>query len=394
MNYRNWMGIVLAASIIGFPTAYAQDEPVLGFASLTNPKLTVGYDQPPTVGIQFQELTFADAANDCAQQLVDGVTQRLLAQGIDVSDRQDLRNILVERQLQDVGLKGIQVATALVAVNTSRCTFDYDLARDNRKYLASTSYYIQGSIRLIDVSTGKVMLTQPIRVSIKETSDSYNGYPEYPPLADVEMKAVEDAVEKVSAVLTTTRPTVELLFFDDKSCGLRDAYRLAVSGDNEGALHFLQERLRSCRVTSAKKTKLLARVHHNLGVLQMMLGDHESAYKSLQSAVQLRSGPYIQQAFEFSRKAKASAAKAKQVELRTREMNAKLMEEARVAPPAQPRQKTLSATPAPRPALQQAPPTSTDKLAERLRRLESLFKQGLINEADYDAKKAEILSEL
>ena len=38
-------------------------------------------------------------------------------------------------------------------------------------------------------------------------------------------------------------------------------------------------------------TKLLARAHHDVGVLQMMLGDHESAYKSLQSAVRLHDGP-------------------------------------------------------------------------------------------------------
>ena len=39
----------------------------------------------------------------------------LLAEGIDVPDRQDLRNFLVEGRLQDTGLQGIQFATKLLA---------------------------------------------------------------------------------------------------------------------------------------------------------------------------------------------------------------------------------------------------------------------------------------
>ena len=269
-----------------------------------------------TVGVQFQELTFADPTTTCAHTIVDGATQRLLAEGIDVSNRQDLLDLLVERRLQDTGLQGIQVATALVAVNTSRCAYDRDLSKDGRKYIASTSYNIQGSIRLIDVSTGKVMLTEPISVGLTESNDSYKDYPDYPPAAEVERWALDDAVEMVSAVLTTTRPESELLFFDDKACGLKDGHRLVVGGDIAGALHLVQESLESCKVTSAKKTKLLARAHHDVGVLQMMLGDHESAYESLRSAVQLHDGFFIQKAFDFSGRAKASAANAKEVELR------------------------------------------------------------------------------
>ena len=60
-------------------------------------------------------------------------------------------------------------------------------------------------------------------------------------------------------------------------------------------------------------------------------------------------------------------------------MNEQLMESARSAPPAQAA-----------PAAQEAD-SSTDQIAERIRKLEALFKQGLIDEADY---KAKILSEL
>ena len=222
-----------------------------------------------------------------------------------------------------------------MAVNASRCSYDRDLATKNKKYIASTSYFIQGSIRLVDVSTGKVMLTEPVSVSVTETADSYKGYPDYPPIAEVERKALDDAVERVSAVLTTTRPKSELLFFDDKACGLKDGHRLVMGGDTAGALHFVQESLESCKVTSAKKTKLLARAHHNVGVLQLMLGDHESAKKNLQAAVQLHDGPYIKQALDFSMKAGASGAKAEQVEARTREMNEQLLRVAQSAPAAQ-----------------------------------------------------------
>ena len=107
MIYRNCTGFAVAAMLFGLPAASAQDEPILGFGAFTNPSVTVSYEQPPTAGIQFQELTFADAATTCAQMIVNGATQRLLAEGIEVSDRQDLRNILLERQIQASGMRGI-----------------------------------------------------------------------------------------------------------------------------------------------------------------------------------------------------------------------------------------------------------------------------------------------
>ena len=385
MTCRKCIGLVLAASTVGVPGASAQEEPALAFASLTNPSVMVSYDQPPTVGLQFHEVIFADAATTCAQAIIDRVTQRLLAEGVDVSDGQDLHITLQGRRLQDTGLKGIQVATALVAVNASRCLSERDLATKRDKYFASTSYHIQCSIRLIDVSTGKVLPTDPISVGLTETNKSDKGSPDYPPTAELEMKVLEDAVEQVAAVLTTTRPQSELLFFDDKACGLKDGHRLVAEGDIEGALQLVQDGLESCKVTSAKKTKLLARAHHDVGGLQMMLGDHESAYKSLRSAVQLHDGFFIKKAFDFSGRAKASAAYATEVELRTREMNEQLMESARSASPA----------PAPgQPAAAHETDASTDQLADRLKKLAALFKQGLIDEAEYKAKKAEILSEL
>lgn len=309
-----------------------------------------------------------------------------------MSDRQDLRNLQTERLLQNVGLRGLQVSTALVVVSATRCVPDLSNSKKNTKYLASTPYNIHGSIRLINVSTRRVILSEPIRVSFTETNDSYKGHPEFPQTVEVERRAVDEAVQKVAAILTTTRPKAELLFFNDKACGLKDGHRLVVGGDTEGALHFLQESLESCKATSAKKTKVLARAHHNVGVLQIMLGDHENAHRNLQSAVQLHDGPYIKQAFDFSIKAKTSASRAEEVEARTREMNEQLMRAAQSAPAAQPAAPPPPAT-APPPALQETA-SPIDQLAERLKKLEALFKAGLITKDDYDAKKAEILSEL
>ena len=56
------------------------------------------------------------------------------------ADRQDLRNLQLERQVQNVGLRGRHVSTALVVVNASRCVPDLDLSSKNDKYIASTSY--------------------------------------------------------------------------------------------------------------------------------------------------------------------------------------------------------------------------------------------------------------
>ena len=392
MNYRNCARKVFAALMICIPAASAQS-------------VTVSYDQPPTVGIQFQELTFADAVDTCARMIVDGATQRLLSKGIDVSDRQQLRNVLLEPQFQAPGLRGIQVATALVVVKAPRCTYERD--REKKKirnyskekgsedeyryeYFATTSYYIDGSIGVIDASTRKVILTEPIRTSISETNKDDDGYPKYPPAAELEKRALQEAVDQVSAVLTTTRQEVKVRFFDDKSCGLKDGHRLVVGGDLEGALRFVQDSLESCKMTSAKKTKRLARAYHNVGVLQMMLNDHESAFQSLQSAVQLHDGRNIRRAFAFSRKAKESVAKAKQVEDRTREMNEQLLRAAQAAPSGS---ETPVATVPASPAAQDSD-SLTDQLAERLRKLGVLFKQGLITEADYEAKKTEILSDL
>ena len=241
--------------------------------------------------------------------------------GSKYADRQGLRNLQLERRLQDVGLRGLQVSTALVAVNASRCVPDLELSRNRTKNVASRPHCIHGCMRLIDVSTGRVILTEPLSGSVRESNDGCKGYPDYPPTAEAGRKVLDVAVEKVSAVLTTTRPKSGLLFFNDKACGLKAGHRLVVGGDIEGALHCLQESLESCKVTSAKKTGLLARAHPNVEVLQIMRGDHESARGNLRSKAQLHDGPYIKQALELSIKARASAARMPQVEARTKEMS-------------------------------------------------------------------------
>ncbi len=109
-----------------------------------------------------------------------------------------------------------------MVVNASRCVPDLDLSSKNYKYIASTSYFSQGPIRLVDVSTGRVILNELVSVSATETNDSYKGYPEHLPAAEVERLTLNHAVERVSAVLATTCPKSELLFFNDKACGLND----------------------------------------------------------------------------------------------------------------------------------------------------------------------------
>ena len=47
------------------------------------------------------------------------------------------------------------------------------------------------------------------------------------------------------------------------------------------------------------------RRHRDSGIPQIMPGDHESAWRTLRSAVQLRDGPYIRQGLDVSMKAGA-----------------------------------------------------------------------------------------
>ena len=47
------------------------------------------------------------------------------------------------------------------------------------------------------------------------------------------------------------------------------------------------------------------RRHHDLGIPQIMAGDHESAWRTRRSAVQLYDGPYIRQGLDVSMKAGA-----------------------------------------------------------------------------------------
>lgn len=89
--------------------------------------------------------------------------------------------------------------------------------------------------------------------------------------------------------------------------------------------------------------------------------------------------------------AKASAARAAQVKARTKEMNDWLMIVAQSKQATQPASAPPPATPLP---AAQEEGSSGDQLAERLKKLEALFKAGLITKEDYDTKKAEILSAL
>lgn len=102
--------------------------------------------------------------------------------------------------------------------------------------------------------------------------------------------ALHQVCRQVRRMLLTWTETRDLIFYDDKEFGMKEAFRSLQAQDVPGALGRSLEALARAKAEPRGRPRSLARTHYNLGMCHFILGDCEAARPLLQAALALEPG--------------------------------------------------------------------------------------------------------
>jgi tetratricopeptide (TPR) repeat protein len=372
------------------------------WSELANPKVDVTVVHPPGLGLKVDRLAFAPSRDLNSRELVDALTADLVqSRQVEVVDRAHLDAVLKEQELGASGyvepatiarLGKLLGPTVLVIVNVNRSDLSRTQAtKEERsvdrktkletvrlKRTATTSLDFSATVQVVDLSTGRVFGAQRLEDAPSLSNTSYEGFPAYPRDAEVRRQAFETAKEKVLRLLLAWSEVRKLTFFDDEVFGMGKAHQLLKARDVRGALRQVFEGLEQSKVDKGQKPKYYPRAHYNVGIIQFALGQYEEALPFLRTALDMQPDASI---FQTALRECQEA-----ITLQEALRRAEAPRAAAPEPRAEPR---LEAKPEAR--LEPAAKASPE---ERLKKLQELYKKGLLDKKEYDTKKAEILKEL
>ncbi len=367
------------------------------WSELANPKVEVVLVHPPGLGLKVERLAFAPSRDLNSRELADILTADLVqSRQVEVVDRAHLDAVLREQELGASGyvepatiamLGKLLGPSVLVIVNVNRS----DLSRtqssreewitDSKtkkdvlriKRTSITSLDFSATVQVVDLSTGRVFGAQRLEDAPSLSNTSYDGFPAHPRDSDVRRLAFETAKVKVLRMLLAWNETRKLTFFDDEVFGMEKAHDRLLARDLPGALGLAQEGLEQSLRDKGQKPKFYPRAQYNVGIIHFILGRYEEALPFLRVALDMQPDAGIfQTALRECQEAIALQAALRLAETRSEP-----------APRSQPKPEV------PPPAAN-AKPTPE----ERLQKIQDLYKRGLLDKKDFEAKKAEILKEL
>ncbi len=370
-----------------------------------NPKVNVTLTHPPGYRVKLSRAAFAQAQGRCADQLLDPLTALFVDRDVEVLDRQHLDSILAEHKFSLSGYVDSSQAAelgrmlgsgVLLFLNVTRCETKQDPTyRDEdrgkkgrvRIYISTTKADLKGSLQVVDLTTGKILKKYQFAASPSRKNEAEGGRPEYPDENDVLDAAIADVVhDQIERLFFSWTERQDLIYYDDKQCGMKQAYQALKAGDAAGALKASIDNVEACKTNPEIKPKHLGRAYYNLGMSYFVAGEYDKALESFQETVKLHPGDIVSNAIAQCNRAKQMNSELQQYEERA------TVEAVRASPPAAPQAGAAAKTGS------GSTSTTAQKSAaspeERLQKLQQLFKKGLISKADYDAKKAEIVKEM
>ncbi len=367
------------------------------WSELANPKVEVILVHPPGLGLRVERLAFAPARDLNSRELADILTADLVqSRQVEVVDRAHLDAVLREQELGASGyvepatiamLGKLLGPSVLVIVNVNRSdlsrtqsskeewTTDSKTKKDvlRIKRTSITSLDFSATVQVLDLSTGRVFGAQRLEDAPSLSNTSYDGFPAHPRDSDVRRLAFETAKVKVLRMLLAWSEPRKLTFFDDETFGMEKAHDRLLAKDVPGALQLAQEGLEQSLRDKGQKPKFYPRTQYNVGIIHFILGRYEEALPFLRTALDMQSDASIfQAALRECQEAIALQAALRSVETRSEPT---------------PRSQPKPVAPA---AAASGKPTPE----ERLQKIQDLYKRGLLEKKDFEAKKAEILKEL
>lgn len=368
------------------------------WSEIANPKVEVTLVHPPGLGLKVERLAFAPTRDLNSRELADALTADLVqSRQVEVVDRAHLDAVLKEQELGASGyLEPATIArlgkllgpSVLVIVNVNRSDLsrtpsakeerstDYKTKQEivRLKRTATTSLDFSATVQVVDLSTGRIFGAQRLEDAPSLSNSSYDGIPAYPRDSDVRRLAFEAAKVKVLHLLLAWSEVRKLTFFDDEVFGMDRAHERLKAHDVRGALDLALDGLEQSRRDKGQKPKYYPRAEYNAGLIRFIQGQYEDALPHLRAALDMQPDASIFQT------ALRECQEAIQLQEALRQA------ERRGEPAARP-----EAGVRPRP---EAPELAKTSPEARLQKLQDLYKKGLLDKREYEAKKAEILKEL
>jgi len=378
-----------------------------------NPKVSTEVMHPPGFGITgFKRVALLQSSqrgSECLDLLFDRLVQLFVSHEIETIDRQHLDAILAERNMSlgssidretATRLGELLGPTVLVFLKVSRCATEQKaLYRDEERYAKGGSYpvrvyisrtqaYLNGSLQAVDLATGRILKAWTFSASPSRENKSEGGQPEFPSEYDLQDQAIGEVVSSASRMFFPWPETLTVYYYDDKDCNMRAAYMKLKGGDKEGALKQSLENLEQCKTDPKAKQKHVGRAYYNVGVSYFLLNEFDKALEALDEAYKLYPYNIVSDALAACQRAKQEAEAFKQFEEKAAAIESGLAEKP-ASEKAQAGQK-------------QGSPGSTkgkesgkeESIEERLKKLDSLCKQGLLSKEECAKKRAEILKSL
>ena len=282
-----------------------------------NPTVSVEIEHPPKHPLIAEKIVFGPATGECSNEVVSAMRDRFAAKGLEVVGWENLDPVLAEHGVSFGGtldrksvdeMGRILGPSTLLVVKVNRCAVERQRFRSSEKrkdsdsdstykvtiYHAKTLVLLDLSVQAADLTTGRIFDPESIVHSPSLQRKSEDGYPESPSTFDVQAIAFKRAFGNVSRMLLPQVQKRDLVFFDNKKCNLKAAYRALKNGEEERALNLSLEILDACKnypdrkLKGKKLQKILANAHYNAGVMHRIRGDLDAALEYLLEAERLR----------------------------------------------------------------------------------------------------------
>jgi RNase P/RNase MRP subunit POP5/HAMP domain-containing protein len=360
--------------------------------SLGVPTATINIEHPPSIRLNLAAIAIGNLEGQCSDGVASRVEENFVEAGITVVDRQRYADILSEHKLQitDASLdrrtaariSALSGAQALLTIKVLDCNTSeiseklYTNKKGITTYLYTVQAMISGSLRIVDLNTGKLRAVQ--RFEGQGKIQANEGYPDSV-LAMTE--AENDAAFAVRKLLLPWKETKRFVFYDDSECNLRLASTLLKAQDIDKALLQSESNLADCKALPNAKPGLIARAYYNMGVLQCMKSDFDGALANLTEAQKLNDSRVFTNVVADCGREKELAAALTTYDDDTTTPRLKFAWDGR--PTKKSSSKDGSNANAARPSIE-----------DRLSRLDELLKKKLITQEEYQQHRAKLLEEI
>jgi hypothetical protein len=301
--------------------------------SLTNPKVSTRISHPPGLGIQVRKVAFGPESGTGAKEFTDKLSERFVSAGVEVIEREQLDTLLREHNFNRSAYADPYAApemgkilgpSVMVFANMQRYTTDKKrLTNDwkdgkgvrHRTYISQLKVYVRASVRAVDLATGRRFAQQVLdETPVFENKINDDCCAEYPDEYQGLDAAMNTVVERAARMFVPWNEVVDLYYFDDKDCGLKQAYNRHKGGDIQGALDQSLLNIDTCKALPKQNDKVLGHAYHNVGMGYFATGDLPKALEYLNEAERIKPGKIFEEAIAECRRAATLAEQMQRVE--------------------------------------------------------------------------------